>query len=672
MPQNGKTVFELFQNRIYFIPPNQREYSWEKINCKDLFDDINYIFQDDLAHLMGGLTFVKIEDKELTDEFANKYESYDVVDGQQRLTTILILLMSIYKHLRRQKSRIADDLVRRYIRTRNNDDTDYLYLLNPNQYCRDFFYKVVCNTEEITKTRTQLSQERKQISRTSHSRIIDAIQFFDAELDGISRSKTQESFSNYIIGLYQTITNRLVFSEIFVHSDMEAGIIFETMNNRGKPISEMDKVKNRLLYLGNKINPGSDTLPQKVGECWESVLNELMTSDLSATRFEDFLLRAHWFMAYDPNFKRWDGINTFKGWFDLSNSNDIVRDDEVKFCKKSKEDQYQDLCDYVDSLKESVTFFCDFMKPNSNSAFSGFDCTKEERVQLKHSAKRLSQIQMTEKFLPLLMACRKRFRFNELIDIVDLCEKFSFRAFVMCGIRQNSGRSRILNKANEVYRNLDDSEYRVIYTSVFDEICGLTTQLASDDKFNAELASETDFYHWNGITYFLFELEFFLRKKLGFPVEEIIYIDKKEKTIEHILPQEPENPSSVHRYWKTKIRDPSDRRSFCHRLGNLTLTPGGDNTALANYGFEEKRGQKSDPNASLEVSRKSGAVETDNPTYSRSKFLITWELSKYDAWNKTNLQKRERELIKLAKERWLVPSKFSVIIEDDDDDDDDD
>ena len=84
-----------------------------------------------------------------------------------------------------------------------------------------------------------------------------------------------------------------------VEDAAEVGVIFEVMNNRGKPLSELDLAKNYVLYLGTKLDVPEHSLHSDVVLAWGSVFRDLMTAELTETWHEEQLLRAHWLMAYD-------------------------------------------------------------------------------------------------------------------------------------------------------------------------------------------------------------------------------------------------------------------------------------------------------------------------------------------------------------------------------------
>lgn len=106
----------LSRNNSYLIPLNQRTYVWDETEWNELFEDLFLIEQkDDYAHFLGSLVFSKVKDK----------NSYEIIDGQQRLITISVLLCCIANQLNSMKDgRTADSILNLYLKG-NEDGEEY-------------------------------------------------------------------------------------------------------------------------------------------------------------------------------------------------------------------------------------------------------------------------------------------------------------------------------------------------------------------------------------------------------------------------------------------------------------------------------------------------------------------------------------------------------------------
>ena len=130
------------------------------------------------------------------------------------------------------------------------------------------------------------------------------------------------------------------------------------MNDRGKPLSELEKVKNYLLYLSSKLDVENHELDKKVNEVWGRVFEKLMLSNIVRSDHENQLLRAHWRMAYDQQKKNWQGSKSVKARFGL------------RAYKGRHKDLLADLLDYTEQLDLASLAYCDVLRPGRNGTFS--------------------------------------------------------------------------------------------------------------------------------------------------------------------------------------------------------------------------------------------------------------------------------------------------------------
>ena len=209
-------------------------------------------FLDDLAlldfsprnHYTGTVVLYQPPDaKEREDEEGNNYFETDVVDGQQRLATTVVLLNEISKALSAYASSksLAQGTRKKYV-TATDSDGQPLYKLTLNQDTDNFFKKSVL--PDIPGVEGP--------SVTSEQRIHEAKRQIAAYLKEENSDKvTQEK---WLRGLHRKITTRLHFNLYEVESEAEVGIIFEVMNDRGKQLTDLEKVKNYLLYAASSLD----------------------------------------------------------------------------------------------------------------------------------------------------------------------------------------------------------------------------------------------------------------------------------------------------------------------------------------------------------------------------------------------------------------------------------
>lgn len=424
--------------------------------------------------------------------------------------------------------------------------------------------------------------------------------------------------TSWIVDLYDKVTHRLRLSVYTVDEASEVGVIFEVMNNRGKPLSELEKVKNYLLYVGSKLNLPAHTLAENVNKTWTNIFERLMAADLSSVAEENQLLRMHWLMAYDYRTREFDGSNSIKGRFRL-------RDYEGRH-----KELLAELHRYTTTLDQSSVPYCDVMHPSRSDAFGVFKPDPERRHGIVHASEKLERINVVATFLPLLMAVRLRFPEDaaRYLEVVQLCEVFAFRVYRLMERRSDAGQKTIFRVANELFAK--SVSFDEALRQLRSELLGYcpTHLFVEEFKLNDE---ENNWYGWSGLKYFLYEYEEFLADAHTVQLPwKAVAKRPIEQTIEHIFPQTGTDPYWVQRFPKTAAR------CFLHDLGNLCLTI--DNSAYGKKGFPEKKGQ---PGA-------------EDACYANSNLFQERELAAVPEWNAEAIRNRREKLVRWALERWHV------------------
>lgn len=618
---NVQSIEKIFAGRLLQIPNYQRGYAWEQRQWEEFLEDLE-LLEDGKEHYTGTLVLDALEDAPLyEDEEGSSYEVFDIVDGQQRLTTTVILLDAIRRVASKSNGlqKLAQGIEKRYISV-TAPSGQPIYKLRLNEDSHRFFVDKVLSDNPIL--------GGSEIS--AHERLLGAKNHF---LDYLAR-KEQElgvDYDQWLRDLHRKITSQLKVSLYNVEDSSEVGVIFEVMNNRGKPLSEMEKVKNYLLYLGSKLSLPDHDFAGEVNRTWANVFRSLMRAGLPGTGDEDQLLRVHWLMAYDPDRRKWDGSKSIKDEFSLKRER--YRNDHRQLLT--------DLVEYTRSLDNASVAYCDVIRPNREGAFSSVDRNPDLREQLRAASEKLTRVRVVATFLPLLVATRLRCRQDEsrYLDMVRLCEVFAFRVYRLLEWRSYTGEPMIRRLAYQLYAG------EVSLEAALERLRAKLLDYCPTSRFNKALSfgeGREDWYHWAGLKYFLYEYEEHLaggrRRDVRLPWE-VIEKRVRENTIEHILPQTPTD-----QYWTSRFND-EDRVRLTHDLGNLCLTY--DNSSYGNKPFPNKK----------------GGPNTNGPCYWNSVLFQEHELADLNEWNKEELLKRRQRMVEWALRRWhveeVVPTKAS-------------
>lgn len=267
-----KTIKELLlSGKQFTIPRFQREYSWDKKNYKEFLDDMLscIVYEGKLKstqYFLGTMLFVG-------DYIDDDSKSIDVVDGQQRLTTITILFSAIADIFKSINENILCDQIFKYIMTTNDDGEEVRILKSKSHYPFFSYYiqdKNKSNVEEPT------TEEEICIKET--------YEFFKKNLEETSLRKHMLSYipdkqldKCKYVELLKVIRDQVLnttFVSISTFDKAQANMIFEILNAKGKQLTNVDLIKNKIFEVV------SDTEPADFAEeRWRKIKNILMSRE---------------------------------------------------------------------------------------------------------------------------------------------------------------------------------------------------------------------------------------------------------------------------------------------------------------------------------------------------------------------------------------------------------
>jgi len=536
--ENGqKTLMELFNGeKVFIIPRYQRAYAWGEEQLDDFLDDIhsqnitsNYFF--------GTILF---EEKPAI----SHYEQIEIVDGQQRITTLVIFMENL---LRKVKS-ILDDQEYKTLRKKYIKD-DYFHKLQALDIDNEFFKTYIIGNNE---------PNEKTFESPSQKRLWKAKNYIDHRLLSIDSKKLIE----YIEIIQKT--NVLTYS---VKNTGEATLIFETTNDRGMGLSNLEKTKSFLMYKTYlSISKPNDVL-STIHDRFSSIYRYLDRVDNRVG--EDNILQYH-YVGFESSVKK-----------SYQNHVDKIK---KKFNELSSETQISSEVDlYTRELKESFSRFLDILD------------SKDNTIRDIYLVGRIGN------FYPLLNKITK-YKFNnesEYQRVVRLFEIYGFRVYGISNRRSNTGQPELYKFAKEF-----SGDFSSLIINLIKEI----REYSPDNEFEKQLRSSS-FYKYvnnNDKNYLFWKYENYLRAnyqpKASYMSEvEFSTQDPKLKmTIEHITSQTPKNGLQF-----PGLQDVNFQEDLLHSIGNLTIDPNSSNSSKGNnvWGNKvEKYFQKAPLKTQLELS----------------------------------------------------------------------
>ncbi len=608
---NVVNLASLFHERVLQVPDYQRGYSWQERQVREFLEDLELLAADKFHYT--GTVVLCVENSRLPrmDEAGNALVTMNIVDGQQRLTTIILLLDQIRRSLSRlskKARRLSRGIEKNYIATKEANGLK-LFKLSLNSDTDDFFKSSVLAEKPGVRGPQIPSAKRLQAAKKQIADYLD-----------VNMGAPDGAAEDWLQGLYAKVATQLRFTLYEVEDEAEVGVIFEVMNDRGKPLTDLEKVKNYILHAATRLDVSHD-LASSVNGAWAVILRQLMAAGLDSSADEDRLLRADWLAHYNPAAKLWRGSRSVKDRFDLRKYRARYRD------------LRDELLSYTDQLRESVVSFCDAYAPHRGDAFGSFKVDPKARLKVIEWSEKLRRVGVLAPFLPILLAMRERWPEDpaKYLEIVKLCESFAFRVYRLKGSRADAGQFTLFRLGYDLAHELEEFDGAILrFKLELDYRCG---NEAFEGLLSADDQQISEAYDWRGLRYFLYEYETALASEQGAPKvtwHQLQSRDRRE-TIEHILPQSIDNQA----YWRKRFRGRKHQR-FLHDLGNLTLTI--HNSYYQNKSFPKKK----------------GAVDVKGHCYAKSPFYIERELMKWQDWDVSAIEGRRTQLLAWARERWAV------------------
>lgn len=625
------SISKIFTERLLRIPDYQRGYAWTDKQLKEFWSDISQIERGH-NHYVGVLTLECVDEEKYSkwnDDIwiieSKHYEPHYIVDGQQRLTTAIILIQCILEIIGDREINYtgASEIRKKFIFESKDGGISRSYLFgyevdNPSY---EFLKQIIFN---------EPSDNQHRIQETIYTNnLLNAKNFFSEQLVELTLPDIEI--------LYSKLTQNLLFNIYSMSDEIDVHVSFETMNNRGKPLSHLELLKNRLIYLSTKLDADEHErrkLRDSINECWKTIYHQLGRNKDNPLDDDVFLFN-HFILFYGDTFKREENIHyrhlrrgyrsTYQNYLleDIFTSKSIKADGDKRLT-------LPELYRYVSSLKSSVERWYEISNPK--------DSTLDASVVYW-----LEKINRTgfEEFLPLVMVALQKVTKNQLlVTFLMSLEKVAFRLLL-----SNRGYSVGFNMSRfiEFASSLSDGETtldKIIIkldevSEIFIKTENLMTQISDSFK------DSSGFYGWKGLKYFMYEYEQELKSKSK------TYTDKLEwqflpdnlrdyKTIEHVYPQNPRKAE-----W-TKLFDKyssKEKNLLRHSIGNLLPLSHPKNSSFQNKPFLEKVGS-----ASSTIGYRYGS-------------LSEIEVSHEQSWSAVEILNRGIKLLTFIEKRWGLTFK---------------
>ncbi|GAA9390930.1 hypothetical protein BTM417_14790 [Helicobacter pylori] len=543
----------VIEKGVFEIPSYQRGYAWQDRQLKDFWNDLEHVSKlGDKFHYMHSLTL-----RELENEFENS--AFEIIDGQQRLATSLILLGLLAKT------------------TQNKDPKYSLINLEPI-----LSYKYYYGLSEAFRAITEEEKDLEAFKTSFYAKnLIETYAFF--------KEKISDTPIETLEKMFDALIKKMLFSVVGLNDNrIDPFSSFETINNRGKDLSTLELLKNRLHFVAHKICDGKklEKLQQEINDTYTLIYHDLR--QFEDAHLEGFLKH---FVAYyygeKGDFKKRlleMEFNAHKRYTDNTNF-----DEEYE--------KIDDLLFYL-SYSSKVWHFLHTLDEKSIALI--VDDNKKLEIEitpkmhgLLDKMRRLNALS-DNAFLPLLLslltiqlagksANEQPYTTQELEGLLEHLERFGFLIYGVAG--KNTAKNEWIElafKAIQAYRFWGDKitieELPTLEKNFFNRQRNSALELLEESILSKKNAEK--WYKWGkALNYLLYEYE------LHHNPETTLNFDGSIESIEHILPQNPDQDYSA------KEKNWAKNPNIVHALGNLLLIPKNANSSLSNKPFDEKRKQ---------------------------------------------------------------------------------
>lgn len=526
---------------MYEIPPYQREYSWGKEQLENFFNDL---YENDDGYFLGSLICIH----------NTKTGIFEVVDGQQRLTTISILKNVILKAISNYYSNQPDgktlDPILNREKTKQYLNLEDSILTNTTEFrlslsiqkSNNIDYKYLCYSEN------KLGNELQAPPKFGIRRIKRAYNYF---MDRLLEKNNEGEILFSIDEIYRFLNklNSATLVRIDVEDATSAFILFESINNRGTPLSPIDLIKNMI------IGKFSDD-PEAANDRWQTIIKNI----------EDYNDQVRYVRHYYHAFQSDKKIKLSK--YKKATRSNIIKIYEEHIKKRDAQFIFEELI-------EKSKIYNLFVSPENIEKESENRIYQNKLVDLKRLG-----IAPGYAFMLYVFSCHKDFDKSSLLALI---EKWFIRRHITDFPATRDLDSIFINLI-DIISNLTNDE-KIIYDVTKDYLTH-EQRYSSEQKIEESLKGRIYDENYQATRYMLIKLEESKRDNLEENIDFWALNPKGTKktfiwTVEHILPQNPDKKSDWDQFFNDIELD-----KYVHKIGNLTLT--GYNSSLSNKSFSKK------------------------------------------------------------------------------------
>lgn len=592
-------------DKQFEVPPYQRNYSWEKEHVNDLWSDLVEAVEMDRDHYIGTFLLMDAEEDEDT--------SHKIIDGQQRLTTLTILLFEIQEKL----DNLGEEKIARKIRGEyivRYGDQKLTLAGDDEKFFRRTILENILDDDREGHREDALSDT--ETDSPSQVRLLKAkTELRDNLAKGVPDSASHDVATEFYKNLYQKVQS-LPLLEYTVDSRSEAARIFQTVNDRGKDLTDLEITKSYLMHRVSLLEEEkqADSYIETIQESFDEIYNSI--ENVSSGPSEDQVQRYH-FIMWNPEW----GTG-----YDNRNYQSHLEHIKEHFRKIG---DVEEILDYVHEL-ERVFGLLDELHNYQ-------DEENIESERLRYHLKNLFIAGRLGNFYPLLIAAYGQYKRESISEgdfcaLLDKIEALLVRTYIVEQKSADTGRMRAYSRARELYYNDQDEVPESIDPRSVDGVVGRLEKYihdyCSDSRLESTLGNADVYTYYESrkselrLLLYAYERELEREKEgIQFKVDDIVNNRNNRYSIEHVWPQTP----------KEGFNEATEElvHEHKHRLGNLALMTPEDNAVKGNDPYKSKKAK-----------------------FEGSKIRMLEEIFVEPEWGVDQIDEREQKMLRVIRNRW--------------------
>ncbi|MGH7197066.1 MAG: DUF262 domain-containing protein [Candidatus Saccharimonadales bacterium] len=606
--QSNMKEFLYTPGMFFEIPEFQRPYSWQTSNVEEFLSDLEECVAKGKNHYFG--TVVQVKD-------TGKAYSRAIIDGQQRVTTSLLMISAIY-HLAKKNPALIEDP------DTTVEKIEYQYLINKDMDNNRVKLRTVTTDNEVLQHIFDAKGEASQLEKDHQNNVyIVYSKFREYFADKTGLDKYINGLENFEIAVLTLVAN-----------DDNPQRVFESINSTGKPLEAGDKIRNFALMLN-----GDELRNHVYNEYWRPIERTLYATDK-------------------------DPITDFFRYYLISKKQSNIKLPEVypefkkQFGRHVGDEQEKELVDkFYSDIKRSLKFYellklADTSKVKNSAEFGQYAGIAETIFRLRYMR--------VDIYIPFAMSALGyhadgQLTDDELVTVFKLLESYFSRRIIVNYYVTSVDRfmASLHKQALDYLRRDKEAKYVEVLKYIFLTQTG-QTQMPNNDDF--ELAVRTyPFYeqHGNSILCYVLASTDAKNKESKATLRRMVE-DGFQPTIEHIMPQTI-NSGEYGQSWKNMLGEDYERihSEYLHTLANLTLT--GYNSEYSNRAF----------NGFQDKDKKTLVVKGVAVGFDASPLPINDWIKQKDEWNEATLKERQIWWLTKLNSIWPLPiTSFQPIEED--------